>query len=316
MKWINSSLVTPLPLGIIENEKSYWANHFYAVIECLNSHKGPKYSPRRIDGFPEWSLNGLRGYLPPNFFDNIQDYLKNWGFQYFLVSFLNQKASNNIVSEVINQLGGMYGISFSTELTEYSFHISGNDSALSLGLNEVFTEVFPMKVGNSKPDIQTLIANSDICLVLNNPVKNIKVGIFGEIEGIYGNKLRNQSFWDNKQDYCVFNIGVINGKTKQCYIENFELNGISRVQIYFEKNHFVVQDFYKTLDWFKQLLMYGPSFNLSSGVDELDFFINMLKKYWFKPACELLAELTSYIDGNDLVGKTTNPISIITDIRA
>ncbi|BBB29385.1 hypothetical protein [Neptunomonas japonica] len=316
MKWTDSELIKPLSLGIIENEKSYWANHFYAVIECLNSHKGPKYSPRRIEGFPIWSLNELRGCLPPNFFENIQDYLKNWGFQYFLVSFLNQKASNNIVKEIITRLGNLYGVTFVSGLSEYSFHISGNDSALSFDLNDRFSEVFPMKVGLNKPNIQTLISNSDICLVLHNPIANAKVGIFGEIEGVYGNRLRNQSFWDSKQDYCVFNIGVINGKGKGCYIENFHLNGINRVHVYFEKNHFVVSDFGKTLEWFKQLLIYGPHLKITSGIDELDFFLDMLKRYWFKPASELLAELTSYIDGEDLVGKSDKAISIITDIRA
>ncbi|MFM2607902.1 hypothetical protein AAFX30_09775 [Vibrio chagasii] len=313
MSWTNSTLVTPISLGIIENQKSYWANHFYSVIQCLDAQKGFKYSPRRIDGYPLWSLSSLRGHLPPNFFDVVQDYLRNWGFQYFLVSFLNQKMSSNLVQEVVNRLGALYNISFSDQLREYSFHISGNDSALSDGLKSHFSEVFPLAIGNNKPDIDKVIANSDICLVLKNPDTDTKVGIFGEVEGVYGNKLRNQSFWDGKSDFCVFNIGMIDGKTKQCYIENVTFNGSSKVNLYFEKEHFVANDFSITLEWFKQLLMYGPHFSLKANNEEFDYFINYLKVNWAKPACELLEHISSFLDGNDLVGRSTTELPIITD---
>lgn len=312
----NSTLVTPISLGIIENHKSYWANHFYAVIQCLDSHKRLKYSPRRIDHFPHWSLNDLRGYFPLNFFDSLQDYLRNWGFQYFLVSFLNQKVSSDIVTEVIRRLGELYNIRFSTELTEYSFHISGNDSALSFGLKNNFSEVFPLQIGANKPDTDKVIDNSDICLILNNPNTNTKVGIFGEVEGVHGNKLRNQSFWNRKSDFCVFNVGIVDGKTKKCRIDNVLFNGSDKVNLYFEKEHFVVIDFYNTLDLFKQLFMSGPSFNLSSKDEEYDYFINLLKDYWFKPASELLENLSKFIDGSDLVGQFNTKIPIITDIRS
>lgn len=316
MNWTSSALVTPISAGIIENQKSYWANHFFSVIQCLDAQKGFKYSPRRIDGYPLWSLSSLRGHLPPNFFEVVQDYLKNWGFQYFLVSYLNQKTASNLVQEVVNRLGLLYGVSFSKQLTEYSFHISGNDSALSDGLKNNFSEVFPLAVGNNKPNIDKIIANSDICLVLNNPEINSKVGIFGEVEGIYGNKIRNQYFWNDKSDFCVFNIGMIDGKTKQCFIENVTFNNSKKVNLYFEKEHFVARDFYITLDWFKQLLMYGPHFSLKANNEEFDYFINYLKLNWARPACDLLEHIGLFLDGSDLVGRSTTEIPIIVDPRA
>lgn len=277
MSWTSSALVTPISVGIIENQKSYWANHFFSVIQCLDAQKGLKYSPRRIDGYPLWSLSSLRGHFPPNFFEVVQDYLRNWGFQYFLVSYLNQKMASTLVQEVVDRLGSMYNFSFSNQLKGYSFHISGNDSALSDGLKSYFSEVFPVTVGNNKPNIDEVIANSDICLVLRNPETNVKVGIFGEVEGVYGNKIRNQPFWNGKSDFCVFNIGIISGKTKQCFIENVTFNGSRKVNLYFEKEHFVANDFSITLDWFKQLLIYGPYFNLRANNEEFDYFINYLK---------------------------------------
>lgn len=261
-------------------------------------------------------MSSLRGHLPPNFFDVVQDYLRNWGFQYFLVSYLNQKVASNLVQEVVNRLGGLYNVSFSEGLKEYSFHISGNDSALSDGLKNHFSEVFPLRIGLDKPNVDKLIANSDICLVLNNPETNTKVGIFGEVEGVYGNKLRNQSFWNGKSDFCVFNIGMIDGKTKQCFIENTTFNDSRKVNLYFEKEHFVARDFSVTLNWFKQLLMYGPHLNLKANDEEFDYFIDYLKRNWAKPACELLEHIGTFLDGNDLVGRSTTELPIITDPRS
>ena len=316
MSWINSALVTPISVGIITNQKLYWANHFFSVIQCLDAQKGFKYSPRRIDGYPLWSLSSLRGHLPPNFFDVVQDYLRNWGFQYFLVSFLNQKMASALVQEVVNRLSSMYNVSFSTQLREYSFHVSGNDSALSDGLRNYFSAVFPLAIGNNKPDTDKVIANSDICLILTNPETNQKVGIFGEVEGVYGNKLRNQAFWDGKSDFCVFNIGMIDGKSKQCFIENVTFNNSRKVNLYIEKEHFVANDFSITLEWIKQLLMYGPYFSLRANDEEFDYFINYLKMNWARPAGELLEHIGTFLDGSNLVGKMTTALPIITDPTA
>ncbi|MEC7608787.1 MAG: hypothetical protein VX964_01315 [Verrucomicrobiota bacterium] len=316
MKWIESELVTPISFGIIENEKSYWANHFYSVIECINSHKNLQHSPMRFKSFPLWTLNEMRGFLPLNFFEVIQNYLYNWGFQYFLATFLNQKASKGIVEELISRLSQMYNVDFSSSLSEYSFYISGNDSTLSQTLQDNFTEVFPLELRSIKANTQKLINESDLCLILKNPITEGKVGIFGEVEGIHGNKLRNKSYWDNKQDFCVFSFGVIDGPNKECYVESLNVNGIDRVCFHLEKENFVVKDFHQTLEYMKYLFMNGPSIKLQSHSEEFDYFVNMVKNYWLRPAGELLGELSRYIDGDDIIGKTQKTLSIITDIQA
>lgn len=316
MKWIESDFLTPISIGIIECEKSYWANHFYSVLSCINSHKNLRYSPRQLQSYPLWALNDMRGFLPLNFFETIQDYLYNWGFQYFLSVFLNQKASFNIVSELISRLSNIYGVNFSPSLQEFSFLISGQDSSLNENLQDYFTDVFPSELRSVKANTKKLIDESDLCLILKNPETTSKVAIFGEVEGVHGNKLRNKSYWEHKQDFCVFSFGVVNGIGKQCFVENINVNGIDRVCFHFEQKNSVVQDFHFTLDHIRDLFLHGPSSRLYTRNEEFDFFINLIKSHWFKPAEELLQEISRFIDGSDLVGQTPRILSIITDIQA
>ncbi|RYV01970.1 hypothetical protein SOPP22_11965 [Shewanella sp. OPT22] len=316
MKWIESDLVTPISIGVIENERSYWASHFYSVIECINSHKNLQHSPMKFESYPIWTLNDMRGFLPQNFFEHIQSYLYNWGFQYFLATFLNQRSSLGIVEELLERLSEMYEVRFKASFNEYSFYISGADSSLSEKLEDRFTDVFPPELREVKANTKKLINESDLCLILKNPHTNRKVGIFGEVEGIHGNKLRNKSYWDSKQDFCVFSFGVVDGPNRECYVENVDVNGIDRVCFHFEKENYVVQDFHFTLEYMKQLFQNGPTCRLASRNEEFDYFLNKVKSFWLKPAGELLDELSLFIDGNDLIGKRRKTISIITDLQA
>ena len=175
MKYTKAELIKPINLGIIENEKSYWANHFYSVIQCLQYHKTLQYSPRKLDNYPLSSLSDMRGNFPINFLDSIQRYLQNWGFQYFLVNFLNQKSSHQVVETIINQISNMYNVNFSTSFSEYTFYISGNDSSLSQELQNDFTDVFPPELRNIKVNTQKLINESDICLVIKDDYNQKKL---------------------------------------------------------------------------------------------------------------------------------------------
>jgi len=317
MQWKDSDLITPVSLGIIEDQKSYWANHFYSIIECIDSHKNLRHSPRRFDTYPVWSLSQMRGNLPLNFFREIQDYMCNWGFQYFLVNYLNQKNSGEVVSELLSRLSDLYDCNFNSSLNEYSFHISGADSSLSKNLRSRFTDFFPPEIKNNPPREKSLIDESDLCLIIHEEDSDYKVGIFGEIEGVHGQKMRRSSYWEKKQDYCVFSFGVTDGNTKECYVENTYLDGVDRVSFHFEQENYIVQDFRHALGWIEQLFLHGPHYGQSTRDEEFDFFVNVLKKFWNKQISELLRELSRFIDGSDLVGKKQGKtINIITDIRA
>lgn len=311
-----SNPIKPINLGIIENQKSYWANHFYSVIQCLQHHKNLQYSPRRLENYPLSSLSDMRGNFPTNFFENIQKYLENWGFQYFLVNFLNQKSSHQVVETIIEQISQRYNVEFSTSFLEYTFYISGNDSSLTPKLQDYFTDVFPSELRELKVNTQKLINESDICLIIEDSYNQEKVALFGEIEGVHGNKLRNKSYWDKKQDFCVFSFGVQKGKNKQCYFENIHIDNINRVCLFFEEDNYVVKDFHMTLEYIKHLFYSASSFKLKTNNEEFDFFLYLIKRYWNQPIEQLLHQISKFLDGSDLVGEMQSSLPIITDIQA
>lgn len=272
------------------------------------------YSPRRFQDFPVWSLSLLRGNLPPNFFDQIETYIRNWGVQYFFASLFNQKIGGHIIIELIERLERLYAICFNKDLDLFSFYVSGNDSSLSYKLSERFTEIFPFR--DMKGSISDLIGYSDLCLVLDNTFTGSSVGIFGEVEGTYGNKLRTESYWGKKQEFCVFSIGVVDGNQKLIYFEESNHKGIPRVHLMFEKSHFFISDFLEVLNCFKFLFLYGPTTNYRCPDDEFGFFLTEIKKMWSIPIDQLFAFLEKFIDGGDLVGYNDGAISIITDLQS
>lgn len=316
MKSAKQSLVVPVPIGLIPNIRSYWATHFYSVLQCMDAHKNFEYSPRRFDGFPVYSLGALRGQFPLNFFNQIESYMRNWGVQYFLVNFFNQKLGAEIIEKLILNIEELYAVKFSRGLEYFSFHVSGSDSSLSADLSGFFSEVFPRAVDGLAVSPDLLIAYSDICLVLANQETGVKVGIFGEVEGIYGNKLRNESYWKRKQDLCVFGIGVVDGDQKLVYFENTCFNGVCKVNLFFERSNFVVSDFGVVLGIFKMLFLNGPQTDLNISDEELGFFVDLVKKSWSKNISELMANLRQYLSYDDVVGFNLDGLSIVADLQS
>ena len=308
------SILTPVSPIVIPNQKSYWATHFYSILKCIDSHKNLTYSPRNFREFPLWSLSLLRGNLPPNFFDQMESYIRNWGVQYFFASLFNQKIGGHIIVELIERLEDLYGVCFNKDLNQFSIYVSGNDSQLSYKLSNFFTEVFPYK--EMKGSLSDLIGYSDLCLVLENTLSGASVGIFGEVEGNYGNKLRTESFWGKKNEFCVFGVGVVDGDQKLIYFEESHHKGIPRVYLMFERSHFFISDFLEALNCLKLLFIYGPNINYRCPDDEFGFFLGEIKKMWSFPIDQVFFFLERFIDGGDLVGFNDGAISIITDLQS
>lgn len=305
------SILTPVSPLVIPDYKSYWATHFYSVLKCMDSHKNLMHSPRRFREFPMWSLSLIRGNLPTNFFDQVESYIRNWGAQYFFTSFFNQKLGGHIVIELIERLEDLYGVCFNRHLDLFTFYVSGNDSSLSYKLSNKFTDIFPNK--DLKANVNNLIAYSDLCLVVENSFDGSSVGIFGEVEGVHGNKFRTENYWVKKQEFCVFGIGSVEGDNKLVYFEESHHKGIPRVHLLFERSHFVVRDFWEVLNCLKILFLYGPTTKYRCPDDEFGFFLNELKKMWSSPIEQVFVFLERYIDGGDLVGFNDGAIEIITD---
>lgn len=311
---VNTGLIEPFKQVLVPNYRSYWATHFYSVISCLHHHKNLEHSPRRMEAFPFWSLCLLRGSLPSNFFLIIERFIANWGYQYFIVNFLNQKMSFGIVKELVDRIQNLYGTCIVDELSSFGFYISGSDSGLSLGLRERFTRTFPPV---HESCYKKLIAQSDLCLILESPSNEEYIAIFGEVEGIYGNKLTKPTYWEGKQDNCVFGIGVLdNINSNGIYFQEYNDNRYKKVNLLFDISNFVVKDFSETLDFFNNIFHFGPSYKHRSQNDDFNFFASYLKKNWNKPIEEVFAYLEKFIDCNDLVGRNTGILPIITDIQS
>lgn len=308
------SILTPVNPILIPNTKSYWATHFYSVLKCIDLHKNLIHSPRNFKDFPQWSMSLLRGNLPQGFFGTMESYLMNWGVQYFLASFFNQKLGGHLIVELLERLEDMYGVCFNKNLDSFAFHVSGRDSALSYRLNDRFTDIFPFK--DFEGSVQNLIAFSDLCLVVDNSFNGSSVAIFGEVEGIYGNKFRSENYWGKKQECCVFGIGTVSGEQKQIWFEEARRNGVDRVLLMIEKSHFIVTDFSQAIRCFKWLFSNGPAFQDFIGDEEFKWFANQMRTRWSDPIETVFLFLEAFIDGGDLVGFNENKIKIITDIQA
>ncbi|WP_409422741.1 hypothetical protein ABHF91_07000 [Pseudaeromonas sp. ZJS20] len=307
------SIIEPLSPIIIPEHKSYWATHFYSILKCMDCHKNLKWSPRRFQEFPIWSLSLLRGNLPINFFEYIESYIKNWGFQYFITCLFNQKVGSHIIIELIERLEDLYGVCFNKDLDLFSFHVSGIDSSLSDDLNNRFADVFPFTARDMNS--HDLIYYSDLCLILDSSIQHSPVGIFGEVEGIYGSHFRSARYWSKKDELCVFGIGVVDGKQKLIYFEESNFNGIPRVHLMFERSHFILDDYLKVLSCLNWLFMNGPHRKYPSVSDEFDFFVQQISNKWSNPIQDVFSFLERFISGSELVGFNDGKLNIITDIQ-
>lgn len=301
---------------IIESDKSYWATHFCSIFECINYHVNLNYSPRKLPQFPSCSLSDMRGNFPSNFFYNLRGWINNWGFQYFLVHFLNQRAGNKTVEILLETLSNEFNVTFSNNLNKYWFYISGWDTHLNTKLNGRFDKLFPEKAGILPPNIDEVIKNSDICLVLVNEADDINIGIFGEVEGNKGRKLFSLPFWNDKSDYCIFSFGVIKGKSKECYADVYYYNGSPKVNIIYESEHFVVSDFHLAVNKLEMLFQSGPYYVVSERDEEFGFFMNYFIKNWNTPMIEILDFLYKFIDYNDYIGKVDGSLPFMTSLQA
>lgn len=309
-------IATPMNFAPIIRYRSYWAGHFYSVLRCLRYHNGLEYPGRKMLGLgiEDWSLAQLRGSAPPEFFGKINQFMSNWGFQYVLVSLLNSRPAFPVVETLISEVERLWDIKFNKAFSNYEFQISGSDSDLSRGLGLLFADVFPYKEDLSEQQKQAVIDDSDLCLILTKPGTLDKIGIFGEVEGLKGHKILNESFWKKKSNHCVYAIGV---NKEQGAVVDYKvryLDGLHRVLITFQAGHFVVRDFQTTLGWLHYLFQNGP-FSRSLIVDEeFGYFYNILKMNWNKPISQVLALIEQHMGSDDVVTAVPGASPIITSL--
>lgn len=299
-----SQLVSPVQFAPFSGIRSYWATHFLAVLQCLRYHKALTFPGNLFDRKYQgnWSLSDLRGVAPAHFFSQIDQQMQNFGFQYCLATLLNSSEARPLALDLIGKIEEIWNVRFSTALSQYNFRISGNDSELSADLGSHFSHIFPPKNGDNIPRPADVIANSDLCLVLQNSETGQKVGIFGEVEGLHGSRIWANGFWARKSDYCIFGIGIISGQGRCVYLNVEERGCGPKILVTFEGNQFIVTDF-RTVLWHMCYMMHnGPNAPLPSPVsEELGFFLDLVRKNWRTPLTELVYQISAYIHTNDVL---------------
>lgn len=319
-----SSLLTPVNLGVILYPRSYWASHFYSVLECLRYHNTLEYPGRRLEaeGIQDWSLLQLRGFLPKNFFAKIDQPIQNWGFQYFLVSLLNDRMGAPAADALISAINEIWSVNIGCGDSEREFRISGADSDLSAGIDAHFDYIFPSRVPLDTQTQSAVINDSDLCLIVKKREEDssreyVRYAVFGEVEGLHGHRLTRPSFWQKKSAYRVFAIGVVREEGTGFYINTRFIDGYHRVLLTFQSQNPVVVDFRTTLWWMQNLLEAGPLGRRPAGLaEELGYFLDLLTKNWKTPISELLTIIGNHVRRSDLVESVPFPTTIITNLQA
>jgi hypothetical protein len=303
---------------LITDSKAYWANHFASILECIHYHKQLQFSPSSLPAYPTWSLSDLRGNMPENFFLVLNGYVRNWGFQYFIAQYLNQKCGSIIVEKLMERLQEYYPREFPDDLNRVWFFVSGSDSAMSNYLQENYDGIYPEVINGVEADIDKLKRNSDLCMVISTLSENKRLGVFGEVEGNNGYKLETRGFWSDKPLHCVFGVGVISGESKSHFIEAYNGYDAPKVNVFFESSHHVVSDFLVGVSCVENLLRTGPRTNplINSKDDELDFFVSHLRNNWNVPILDIISFLHKFIDFRDYVGKNINILPYVPSIQA
>ncbi len=292
-------------LGIIDSSISYWALHFYSILECLSSHKTLTYPAHNLKSFPIWSLSNMKGHYPNSFWDDMERSMRNWGSQYFFIHFLNQNLGLPIVNELKSRLDDLFYVRKTFNYNSFEFFVSGKDSRLFLNLNKRYDEIYPKNFNLSPLQILDLENYSDFCLVLKNTEENKNIGIFGEVEGWHGEKLLRNSFWDQrKSQHCVMGVGAINGTDKKLYMETFYHQGkFPKIIVLFEQSHFIISDFYNILQEFRNMFYQGAYYKCYSRDESIIFIINYIISNWNEPVGTILSFLRSQIyENRNLVG--------------
>jgi hypothetical protein len=263
-----------------EQSPSYWNAHFASLLQCMHNQVNLICSPMKLKNYPLWSIADLRAEMKNDFFSSLENYMINWGFQYFLVNFLNNPISRNISLALYKGLNEVYSPTFRQDLILSQFKISGKDSALSNFNLLSSLNVFPTndQTFNYKYNIWE---NSDFAFILNNDLNEITgdaVAIFGEVEGNKGNKLLTNSFWDRKHPNCIFGIGVVSNKTiasqlnmsNRSYLNQFsttpsillsyvKTNSGYKIVVLIEQEHTIIKDFIDAMKFLRSIFLDGKS---------------------------------------------------------
>lgn len=305
-------------MPIFDNSLSYWSMHFIAVLECLAYHKTLQYPARKLYHYPIFSLANMKGSYQNGFFDQMARAIQNWGMQYFIIQYLNHKIGLDIVDKIKENLDGLFNIVNYKNYDDFEFYVSGLDSELSKDISKRYDEIYPKTFDLDFRSKNLLENNSDFCLVLKNTEEDKNIGIFGEIEGNYGEKLFKDSFWEEKSELCVLGIGTIQGNKKGIYyLEPYWYKSKHpKLNIIFERENYIVNDFYRVINEFQVIFNYGPQYKNFLKHEPFGFLVDMIIERWNLPVEDILNQLYEYKKPSDeLIGEMEDkPLNLIPSI--
>lgn len=281
----------------------YWSCHFASILECLHYHVNLEESPRRLNNYPNWSLKDLRGSNSANYLGSIRKYLTNWGFQYFLVHFLNSKLGLKLSGALRNAIADVNEWSELESYNYYRFEMAGVDSALS---NTTYLE--EQEQFKRVPSKHKHVAyNSDLALIYSPSRKprkeSKKFVVFGEIEGNYGHRLLKERFWDYKHPELDFGIGIVKGKKPknnrrlhlnlntepQVTLDYFRHSTGYKVVLLIKQEHDIVKDYHDAIQLIRDIYYDGPRYRVLHNLSpELQDACNLLVTGFDTPIINLL----------------------------
>nr|WP_314367259.1 hypothetical protein [uncultured Acinetobacter sp.] len=281
----------------------YWCCHFASILECLHYHINLEESPRRLTNYPDWSLKDLRGHNSANYFRSIRKYLTNWGFQYFLVHFLNSDLGLKLSGALRNAIADVNEWSDLEKFRYYKFEMAGVDSALSKlkYLQDL------KKRRNVQSKDKHVAYNSDLALIYSRSrkpqVESENFVAFGEIEGNYGHKLLKGRFWDHKHPELDFGIGIVKGKKPknnrrlhlnlntepQVTLDYIRHWSGSKVVLLIKQEHDIVKDYHDAIQLIRDIYYDGPRYRVLHNLSpELKDACNLLVTGFDTPILDLL----------------------------
>lgn len=301
-------------------DHDYCFAHFAAILQCLHYQTNLAYSQGYKKKYPEWTLNDFRISHGLNHFHHISDYLNNWGFQYFLINFLNNPLNFNITKAITQGMSEVHGIHHLNTFPFYNFLITGADSKqtdFNL-LGQVQTSPY------STPYDYHPSRHSDLALIFrhkHDEFTDQDIAIYGEVEGKYGHKLLKTDFWEGsesrkkknrgKHPDCTFGLGVVKSKTisqnlgfnAKEYLAGspaITLNYVKvkdsyKIVVLLDQEHSIVQDFRDAMAIIRDILIHGPDYRvISRFLTPLQDACHILVQGLDTPIPQLIAQFSPY----------------------
>lgn len=319
-------------------DHDYCFAHFAAILQCLHNQTNFGYSPGYLKKYPEWTLNEFRVSHGLNFFHHISNYIHNWGFQYFLINFLNNPTSFNITKALMQGMSEVHGIHYLDKFPFYNFMITGDDSRQTdfNFLNQVQTSPFTT-LYNYHPS-----KHSDLALLFRHKFDELTdddVAIYGEVEGNYGFRLLKTDFWvgsearkkkRGKHPDCTFGFGVVKSKTisknlgfsakeylagsPAITLNYVKVNNSYKVVVLLDQEHSIVQDYHDAMAIIRDILIHGPDYRvISRFLEPLQNACHLIIQGLDTPIPQLIEQFTPYTKPQRII-QASNPAANLTQI--